>query len=79
MFEVRLRIYTTSNTVEDALDVAFCFQNAAKIYSKSVPNRFQKGLDRALKEDVVSDFETKDGEVERDRAPEVTKEQHVSF
>ena len=39
------------------MEVDFGSQNVPQIGPKSIPNRFQRGFERALNEDVVSDLE----------------------
>ena len=53
-FKNGLRVYTTSNAINDALMADFSSQNGPKIGPKSLPNWFQRALERALNEDSDS-------------------------
>ena len=52
-FKKGLRVYTTSNAINDALMIDFASQNGPTIAPKSLPKRFQKALEGALDEDSV--------------------------
>ena len=53
-FKNGLRVYTTSNAINDALMTDFRSQNGSKIGPKSVPKCFQRALEGALDEDSDS-------------------------
>ena len=53
-FKNGLRVYTTSNAINDALMADFSSQNGPKIGPKSLPNWFQRALEGALNEDSDS-------------------------
>ena len=52
-FKNGLRVYTTSNAINDALMIDFASQNGPKFDPKSFPKRFQRASEGALDEDSV--------------------------
>ena len=51
-FKNGLRVYTTSNAINDALMIDFA-SHGSKIGPKSLPKRFQRASEGALDEDSV--------------------------
>ena len=52
-FKNGLRVYTTSDAINDDLMIDFASQNGPKIGPKSLPKRFQRASEGALDEDSV--------------------------